>query len=90
MKNWQAIITSEAEKDLEKLDSSIRKRVLEKLKWMRENFSQIIPTPLSDKWKGFFKLRVGDWRIIYKIDNKNELIVIYRIEHRSKVYKIKK
>jgi len=60
MQKWQCILTKEAELDLKRLDYSTRKRILEKIKWMRENFDQITPLPLGGKWRGFFKLRVGD------------------------------
>lgn len=35
MPEWQFTLTKEAEDDLERLDSSTRKRVLEKIKWKR-------------------------------------------------------
>ncbi len=88
MNEWEIFLTSETESDLEKLDTTVRKRILEKLKWFKKNFRQITPLPLTGEWKGFFKLVIGDWRVIYKINNTERLIMIYRIEHRSKVYRI--
>lgn len=87
MKDWRLIFTQEAESDLKKLDSLIKKRVLEKIKWLRENFEKITPLPLGGKWRGFFKLRVGDWRIIYEMEISKKLITIHCIDHRSKIYK---
>jgi len=37
--------------------------------------------------KGQRYTRVGDWRIIYKVNEKESLIFIVTIQHRSKVYK---
>lgn len=37
---------------------------------------------LSDKWS----LRVGDYRIIYMIDEKEKAVVLYSVGHRRKVY----
>ena len=82
--------TREAIEDLEKLDASVRERVLEKIKWFRENFESVIPLPLGGKWRGFFKLRVGDWRIVYNVDLGKNIITIHRIDHRTRVYKRKK
>lgn len=78
--------TPEGEKDLKKLSKTIQERVIEKLFWFKNYFSEIILEPLSNVWRGYFKLRAGDWRIIYEIDYKQDLIIIHRIEHRSKVY----
>ncbi len=90
MQKWQCILTKEAELDLKRLDLSIRKRILEKIKWMRENFDQITPLPLGGKWRGFFKLRIGDWRVVYEIEISKNLIIIHYIDHRNKIYKRKR
>ena len=45
--------------------------------------------PLSNKWQGFYKLRIGDWRVIYDVNKNLKEISIYRIENRDKVYKRK-
>lgn len=87
---WKVKFTFEATEDLEKLDRKIRNRVIEKIRWLKENFDQIIPLPLGGKWQGFFKLRVGDWRIIYEIENLRKEIFIHQIGHRSKIYKKRK
>ena len=52
-----------------------------------ENFENIVSLPLGGAWRGFFKLRVGDWRIIYEADRGNELVIIHAISPRDKVYK---
>ena len=59
---------SEALADLEKLDPEIRKRIVNKIEWFAQNFEQITPQSLTGDWTGFYKLRVGNYRIIYQID----------------------
>jgi mRNA interferase RelE/StbE len=85
--SWQVNLTYKASRDLEKLDKKTKERILNKIIWLRDNFDQINSLPLSNKWQGFFKLRVGDWRIIYNIYKSKKEIVIYKIENRDKVYK---
>jgi mRNA interferase RelE/StbE len=68
MPKWILDFTPEAERDFKKLDKSLKKRISEKLDWLLKNFDNLIPSPLSGKWQGFFKLRVGDWRVIYKVE----------------------
>lgn len=87
---WRFEITDPGKNDLARLDSSTRQRVLQRLKWFVENFDRITPLPLGGEWKGFFKLRVGDWRVVYKPDYENGRVVIHRIDLRDKVYKRKK
>ena len=52
--------TEEAAKDLGKLDSQVRQRILRKIKWLSRNFEKVVPEPLSGKFKGTYKLRLGD------------------------------
>jgi len=87
---WHFEITDPGKDDLASLDSQTRRRILERLKWFSENFDHITPLPLGGEWRGFFKLRVGDWRIVYKPNYENHRVVIHRIGFRDKVYKRKK
>ncbi len=86
---WKVNFTYEGEEDLEKLNKEIKERVLNKIIWLKNNFDQVASLPLSNKWRGFFKLRVGNWRIIYDVDNSMKEITIHRIDKRDKVYKRK-
>lgn len=43
MDSWQVKVTSEAEEDIERLDGAVRSRILAKLKWLRENFDNVVP-----------------------------------------------
>jgi mRNA interferase RelE/StbE len=89
MSKWILDFTPEAEKDFQKLDKSFKRRISEKLDWLLKNFENIIPLPLSGKWQGFFKLRVGDWRVIYKVEWEKNRIIVYVIGRRDKIYKKK-
>ena len=87
MAQWRFIITPEAESDLDRLDAPVRQRILEKLRWFIENFNDVTPFPLDDPWKGFFKLRAGDWRIIYEVEASKNLVAVHLIDRRDKVYR---
>jgi mRNA interferase RelE/StbE len=76
----------EAFADLEKLAKSVRERVVKKITWLAENFEQIKPQSLTADLSGFFKLRVGDYRVIYEFDREEKVIFIDRVRHRREVY----
>ena len=73
-----------AETDIPKLSpfdkNKIRKAIEEKLTAHPEMFGK----PLRRSLKGYRKLRVGDYRIIYRIEGKE--VKIFYIGHRSIVY----
>ncbi len=87
MSSWTVDFLPEAENDLAKLDRPIRRRIIDKIDWLRENFDLITPLPLSGEFKEFYKLRVGNWRVIYKINWRKRIITICYIDRRDKIYK---
>ena len=89
MNRWALFFVPEAENDLEELSPVIRKRIVKKLYWFRDRFQDITPLTLRHELRGFFKLKMGDWRMIYKIDWQRNKIIIVAIGHRTKIYKRK-
>jgi len=77
---------SEALADLEKLDPEIRKRIVNKIEWLAQNFEQITPQSLTGDWTGFYKLRVGNYRIIYQVDLSEKIIMIDVVGQRRQIY----
>ncbi len=86
---WLFRFTVEAEIDFARLDKGIQARVAERLRWFVRNFEHVIPLPLGGQWSGFFKIRVGDWRVIYETKSDSKTIVVHLIDHRGRIYKRK-
>lgn len=84
---WSVEFLDEAEEDLRKLDRAVRRRVIEKIEWLQENFDTLPPLTLQGEFKNFFKLRAGDWRVFYKVNWKLNRIVVCYIQRRDKAYK---
>lgn len=42
--------------------------------------------PLRYSLKGYRRLRVGDYRIVYRIDSENKAVIIIAIKHRKDIY----
>lgn len=87
MGRWAIEILVEAERDLAHLDAPVRRRVYEKLPWEEEHFDDASPSPLTGMWKGYYKFRVGDWRVAYDFDFSARTIFVYMIDRRDKIYK---
>lgn len=84
---FQVEFTAGAETDLARLDKPVAQRVLKKLRWLAENFEVITPETLTGQWQGVFKLRVGDYRVLYTCDREKQKIVVHFVRHRREVYK---
>ena len=73
------------EKDLKKTPSHIKKKFSLAIESLKVN--PLSGFPLSGELKGKRKIRLGDYRIIYKFFPEEKLIVIYKVESRQGVYK---
>ena len=87
MTAYQVIILPKAFEDLSKIDKTIAERITDKLTWLSENIDNITPLPLKGDLSGLYKLKVGDWRIIYDIDHKEKVITVHKIGHRKEIYR---
>lgn len=84
--SYQVEFTSEAVHDLEKLTSAIQERILTKIRWLSENLNDLTPQALSADLSGLFKLRVGDYRIIYSFETNKQCITVHKVGHRRDIY----
>jgi mRNA interferase RelE/StbE len=78
-------IKPSARKELEALPNQILARVIAKIEALADN-----PRPAGcKKLKGFkdqWRIRVGDWRVVYIINDTARLVSVTRIAHRREVY----
>ena len=84
---YEVRILEAAIRDLARLDRQVARRVLERIRWLAANMGEIKPIPLTGDLAGLFKLRIGDYRVIYEIVRSDQMIVIHVIGHRSDVYR---
>ncbi|HJX50156.1 MAG TPA: type II toxin-antitoxin system RelE/ParE family toxin [Candidatus Nanoarchaeia archaeon] len=67
-----------------KLDKNLQERIGKKIEKLKQNPKEGIP--LIGNLAGQWKLRIGDYRIIYKIINEELIILILKIGHRKNIY----
>ena len=87
---WKIEFSDSAERELDKLDPQISRRILEYLQ--KRLAKQDNPRNLGAALKGskpgmFWKYRVGDYRIIASIEDKIMHILVVRISNRRDVYR---
>ena len=77
--------SNKALKELKNLPRPISKRIFEKISLLKENLFQQDIKKLSGQ--PYFRLRVGDYRVIFIIWKKEFRILVIKIAHRKKIYK---
>ena len=77
--------SKKALRDLRALPRPILKRIVEKINLLKENpFKQNIKK-LSGQ--PYFRMRIGDYRVIFAIFKKELLILVIKVAHRKNIYK---
>jgi mRNA-degrading endonuclease RelE of RelBE toxin-antitoxin system len=77
------VLTLEAQAQVDKLPLGIRYRVQDVIERLKD-WPMVSGTKwLQHAWKGHARIRVGDWRVIFKVVGD---VVVVRIAHRSEVY----
>ena len=71
--------------DLPQINKNVRLRIQKAIEERLMTEPTKYGKPLRKSLKGYWKLRVGDYRIVYKI--KNEEVFIFGIIHRKKIYR---
>lgn len=85
MKKYSVVLTRSAEKSLSKLPNSVVKSIVAILTSLETN-----PRPEGCKklkgYKNYWRVRHGDYRIIYSIEEVILLVDVYEIGHRKDIY----
>lgn len=84
--SYSVELAEAARNDIKKLTAKAQERILKKIRWLSENFESLTPQSLSADFSGLFKLRFGDYRVIYSFDDKTIIIAIRRVGYRRDIY----
>jgi mRNA interferase RelE/StbE len=84
---YEAAFHPDAAEDLKGLQRAVRQRILDKIHWLLDHVDEIRHRPLTAQWAGMYRLRVGDYRVVYNIDRPRGRVIIYAVGHRHDIYK---
>ncbi len=79
------ILSKSSQKDLDKLSDDITVKISAKL-------YEIALNPYkhgSEKLRGDkgYRIRIGDYRVVYTINKRDKLVVVIKVKHRREVYR---
>lgn len=79
-------VSDAAERDLKRLPQQTARRIISHLRSL-----EVDPRPLGVKrlkggLKGMYRLRIGDYRVIYAVDDVVRIVEVAAIGHRSRIY----
>ena len=85
---YKVELSKRAQKDLDKLDGTVVRMIL---KWLKKNIDdsndpRIHGKALKGNLAGYWRYRVGDYRIICTIEDDRLIVQVITINNRSNVY----
>ena len=87
------LIDKKARKFLEKLEKRDRDRIEDKLRELADGVNNGVIPPYLDvrklkgKLEGYLRVRVGVFRIIFRLDVEKRLIIVVKISRRKRAYR---
>lgn len=83
---YQILIEKHAERDMKNLPRDLFETVVNHILALKEN-----PRPGGVRKivgsKSDWRIRIGDYRVIYEIDDKTKAVKVFRVKHRKDVYR---
>lgn len=89
MKRYSFLLSKRAKKELAKLDKSVQVVIVS---WIQKNIKgtsnpRLHGKPLTGNKKGYWRYRVGNYRIVAEIEDEELVIIAITIANTSEVYK---
>ena len=81
---WRVVYSAKAQKDLDRIDAGIAKRVILLMDEVASN-----PYGLLERMRGspFYKLRIGQYRVVVDMVGHKSVLHVAKVKHRSQAYK---
>jgi mRNA interferase RelE/StbE len=83
---WRLRIDPRAELELASLPDDVRRRIARRIDAL-----QIEPRPRGSQklagHDGVYRIRVGDYRVLYRIEDEVLIVLVIRIGHRRDIYR---
>ena len=85
MSKYSVEIKQSAQRELDALDDALFVRIDRKILALSDN-----PRPSGCKklrgYRDFWRIRVGDWRVVYIVNDDAKIVIVTRVAHRRDVY----
>jgi mRNA interferase RelE/StbE len=87
-RRWRIILDRQPKKMMRRLPQDLLQRIDQKIRSLAED-----PRPpgcrkiTGTKYENLYRVRVGDWRISYAVEDDQLIVLVVEVEHRSRAYR---
>lgn len=88
MPDYRVEFTKSAKKEFDRLPAGVQDKVLEAVALLSTNpYSELLKVKKLKGTDQLYRLRIGDYRVVYEVRNEVLLIIVIKIGHRKEVYR---
>lgn len=85
--SYRLVVTATADRAIGRLPEAVAAAVVEFMVGALTEGPRRVGHPLRQELSGLWAARRGPYRVIYEIDDEEELVKVLRIDHRADVYR---
>jgi mRNA interferase RelE/StbE len=83
---WTVVVHRDAKKELRRLPQHVQGSVLASIHALASEPFPQGSSKLSG-YAGLYRIRIGDWRIVYSVDGETRAVTILRVASRGEAYR---
>lgn len=88
---YSIVFTKKAEKELDKLPAKIADQIADEIEMLAteprpHGYKKLSDFRIPNAPSDLYRIQIGDYRVVYSIEDTVLTIQIFRVKHRSKVY----
>ncbi|SHG68123.1 mRNA interferase RelE/StbE [Fodinibius roseus] len=85
-RSYNVVFSKRARRDIKKMDPDAQAQIIEAAEALAENPRPQSSKPMRGEYKGFWRERTGNYRIIYEIQDQKLVVFVIRAGHRKDIY----
>jgi mRNA interferase RelE/StbE len=83
---YEVGLTEAADRDLQKLPPAVQRRITQRIELLGQDPRPQNAIPLTGTLRGSWRVRIGNYRASYEIDEDSRTIIVWAIGHRGGFY----
>lgn len=88
MASYQIEFVRSARKEFERLSKKMRSSATEALSLLAQNpYSELLKVKKLKGQASLYRIRVGDYRLVYEVRDERLVVLVIKIGHRSSIYR---
>lgn len=84
---YRVLMLPAATRELAELDKPVGRRIVKRITWMAENVEGARLEALTGELAGLYKLRIGDYRVLFQLLHDEHALVVHAVGHRREIYR---